>query len=60
MQAFLFRVELDRLTGIQRPFHADLGSRLGLVPLDPFLAAVPGGSSIIAKGSVRGVELFSN
>jgi hypothetical protein len=42
MQAFLFRVELNRLTGIQRPFHADLGSRLGLVPLDPFLAAVPG------------------
>jgi hypothetical protein len=23
-RAFLFRVELDRLTGIQRPFHADI------------------------------------
>jgi hypothetical protein len=24
MRAFLFRVELDRLTGIQCPFHADV------------------------------------
>jgi hypothetical protein len=25
MRAFAFRVELDRLTDIQRPFHADIG-----------------------------------
>jgi hypothetical protein len=25
MRAFAFRIELDRLTGIQRPFHADIG-----------------------------------
>jgi hypothetical protein len=26
MRAFLFRIELDRLTGIQRPFHAEIGN----------------------------------